>query len=244
MPAVMSRNRSRRRNAGRGSSVSMPPQCRSQLPSARRRSPSARVALPIRSSTAGKVSRKRSAARASTVSVHGGVAVTRNTPVRPDRAASMACSAAWTSCRMRRARSTAVAPSAVRRTPCGRRSNSFPPKRCSSRAMSRVSVGCVTFERLAAAPIVPVSATASSLSKSVRLSNMASFPELGRPAACSLGLHVGVRRRHLNRLRAPGPARLRGRGRNRGFPPRRALRHTRCVWILPQTAFSFCTSCR
>ena len=30
MPAVMSRNRSRRRNAGRGSSVSMPPQCRSQ----------------------------------------------------------------------------------------------------------------------------------------------------------------------------------------------------------------------
>ena len=130
------------------------------------------------------------------------------------------------------------------RTPCGRRSNSFPPKRCSSRAMSRVSVGWVTFERFAAAPIVPVSATASSLSKSVRLSNMATFPELGRPAACSLGLHVGVRRRLLNRLRAPGPARLRGRGRNRGFPLRRALRHTRCVWILPQTAFSFCTSCR
>ena len=38
-PAVMSRKRSRRRNSGRGSSLSMPPQWRSAAPSARRRRP-------------------------------------------------------------------------------------------------------------------------------------------------------------------------------------------------------------
>ena len=53
----------------------------------------------------------------------------------------------------------AAAPSAVRRTPCGRRSNSFPPKRCSRRAMSRVSVGWVMARRSAVAAIFPVSAT-------------------------------------------------------------------------------------
>ena len=45
--------------------------------------------------------------------------------------------------------------------------------------MSRVSVGWVTLQRSAAAPILPVSATASSLVSSVRLSNMASFPGSG-----------------------------------------------------------------
>ena len=189
---------------------------------------------------AGKPSRNRAAARASTVSVHGGVAVTRNTPVRPDRAASMACSAASTSRRMRRARSTAVAPSAVGRTPCGRRSNSRPPRRSSSRAMSRVSVGWVTLDRSAAAPILPVSATASSLSKSVRLSNMASFPGFGAAGRTFLPPSCGA---------SAGPCKpLTGErfpaGQHPILPSRQGLRHTRCVWILPQTAFSFPVSCR
>ena len=136
-----------------------------------------------------------------------------------------------------RARSDARRAAGARTT--GRR------ERCSSRAMSRVSVGWVTFERFRGRTDrarlgdgKEPEQVRSSLEHGV-------VPRVsGRPAACSLPHTCGGAPAAFKPSPGAGPARLRRWGRNRGFPPRRALRHTRCVWILPQTAFSFCTSCR
>ena len=74
-----------------------------------------------------------------------------------------------------------VAPSAVGRTPVGRRSNSGAPNRLSSRAKARVSAGWVIASLRAAATIFPASATARNFSSSLRRSNMAPrFARLGR----------------------------------------------------------------
>ena len=121
-----------------------------------------------------------------------GDAVTRKRPVRPARASSIVASAASISCRMPRARSVTVTPRGVRRTPTGRRSNSRPPNRRSSRAMMRVSAGCVMPNRPAAAPILPDSATASSRTRLLRFSNIPPFPGTSRPAACSFYLDMGA----------------------------------------------------
>ena len=139
MAAVKSMKRSRRRYTGSASSRSMPPQCSSLSPAARRPSLSVRVAASMRRSTAGKLLWNRAAARASTVSAQGGVAVMRKAPVLPDWAASVARSASPASARIRLACLTTVSPSGVIRTPSGSRSNSRPPKRASSLAMSRVA---------------------------------------------------------------------------------------------------------
>ena len=78
------------------------------------------------------------------------------------RTSAIRSSAASKERRRRRARAAASAPSAVGRTPVGRRSNTGAPKRVSSRAMARVSAGWVIPSRCAAATIFPASATVTS----------------------------------------------------------------------------------
>ena len=58
--------------------------------------------------------------------------------------------------------------------------------------LGRVSVGWVTLVRSAAAPIRPVSATARNLTRYVRFSNMATFPDAGAAGRMSFPVMWGA----------------------------------------------------
>ena len=173
MPPVTWSKGSRRRYSGSGPPPSTPPQCRSLSPASSRRTPSENGTLRNVRPTPGNAFSKRSAAGTTTVRIQSGAAVMRSRPPRPARVSATRSSASANSRSRRLARSRAAAPSAVRRTPVGRRSKSAPPARRSSFAMARVSAGWVIESRSAAATMRPASATARSCSTSLRVSNIA-----------------------------------------------------------------------